>query len=747
MLEHPTFQPHLHYEIVPNEGVFLLSDHQQTLLQGRLYELVAPCLDGRPVEQVCVQLRGQASRAEVYYTLKRLEQRGCLCEAVDGTQTAETAHWTLRGIDPALAAERLATTPVALHGLAVDTDPLAALLRSMHVELADDGPLVVVAADHYLRKELEDFNRRSLESGRPWLLVKPVGTEIWIGPLFSPGVTGCWACLAERLRCNAPLLGYLDRLRHEGILAVSGRGQTPATLAAAWGLIAQAVAGHVATQGASPAMEGQIRSVDLLDWKIETHALVKQPRCPVCGDGQSAPEDPGRPVHLERRKKAYTEDGGHRSLSPQETLDRYGRHVSPICGAVSKLERSAPVGDGVMHVYFSGNNIARQPQSLGNLRTDLRNSTCGKGTNELQAKASALCEGLERYCAIFRGDEPRRLARIADLKPAAIDPRNCMLYSEEQYARREENNSHCSIFHYIPVPFQPEVEIDWTPVWSLTCQEFRYLPTDFCYFNYPTRCQTRFCMSCSNGNAAGNCIEEAILQGFLELVERDAVGLWWYNRVQRPGVDLASFEEPYLARLAAYLQSRGRELWALDLTSDLGIPVYAALSRRLDGPEQRIMFGFGAHLDPRIAVLRAVTELNQMLVHILDMDENRGSDRLTDPETLHWLQTATLDNQPYLVPSDACPRAASDHGRLWTDDLRDDVLVCKAKVEQAGLEMLVLDHTRPEIGMPVAKVIVPGLRHFWPRFAPGRLYDVPVQLGWISEPRTEEQLNPVAMFL
>ena len=49
--------------------------------------------------------------------------------------------------------------------------------------------------------------------------------------------------------------------------------------------------------------------------------------------------------------------------------------------------------------------------------------------------------------------------------------------------------------------------------------------------------------------------------------------------------------------------------------------------------------------------------------------------------------------------------------------------------------------------MPVAKVIVPGLRHFWKRFAPGRLYDVPVALGWLSEPRPEADLNPVPMFL
>jgi ribosomal protein S12 methylthiotransferase accessory factor len=68
-------------------------------------------------------------------------------------------------------------------------------------------------------------------------------------------------------------------------------------------------------------------------------------------------------------------------------------------------------------------------------------------------------------------------------------------------------------------------------------------------------------------------------------------------------------------------------------------------------------------------------------------------------------------------------------------------------MEDKGLEVLVLDQTRPDIGLAVARVVVPGLRHFWARFAPGRLYDVPVELGWVARPLTEDELNPVAMFL
>jgi oxazoline/thiazoline synthase len=45
--------------------------------------------------------------------------------------------------------------------------------------------------------------------------------------------------------------------------------------------------------------------------------------------------------------------------------------------------------------------------------------------------------------------------------------------------------------------------------------------------------------------------------------------------------------------------------------------------------------------------------------------------------------------------------------------------------------------------VPVARVIVPGLRHFYRRFAPGRLYDVPVKLGWIDRSVRESDLNPL----
>jgi hypothetical protein len=97
----------------------------------------------------------------------------------------------------------------------------------------------------------------------------------------------------------------------------------------------------------------------------------------------------------------------------------------------------------------------------------------------------------------------------------------------------------------------------------------------------------------------------------------------------------------------------------------------------------------------------------------------------------------------YLTPSDAAavrPDPGSKFGRL---DAREQVTACVNIAKRAGLDFLVLDQTRPDIEVPVVRVTVPGLRHFYRRFAPGRLYDVPVKLGWRDRPLSEDELNPL----
>jgi len=451
---------------------------------------------------------------------------------------------------------------------------------------------------------------------------------------------------------------------------------------------------------------------------------------------------------LRSNPKRFVADGGHRTAAPDETLRRYEHHVSPLTGVVNQLSRVPADGNPLIHVYVSGQNMARRHDSYDALRRNLRSFSCGKGISDTQARVSAIGEAIERYSGVFRGDEPRLLARGRDLGERAVDPSLLLGFSERQYAGRGAWNSDgARRFNQVPAPYDPDAVIDWTPVWSLTRGEHRYLPTSCCYYSYPVDDERCFAFPDSNGSAAGNTVEEAVFQGLMEVFERDSVALWWYNRLRRPAVDLDSFADPYVQSLRAYHRQRRREMWVLDLTADMGVPAFVALSRRVDRDPQDIVFAPAAHLDPRIALLRSLTELNQMMGAMVE-DDRPGVYAYDDAMYIDWWKNATVESQPYLLPDPALPPTRlDDFPRLYGDDLLDDIERCRALVESRGMEMLVLDQTRPDVGMPVVKVFVVGMRHFWARSGPGRLYDVPVAMGWLDRPLTEDELNPIEVFV
>ena len=114
-----------------------------------------------------------------------------------------------------------------------------------------------------------------------------------------------------------------------------------------------------------------------------------------------------------------------------------------------------------------------------------------------------------------------------------IHPNDVQLFSDAQLRQPPEDPT--SHEHSVPAVFDPSAKIEWSPVWSLRDQRFRYLPTSVLYFFYSG---PGHLPSDTNGCAAGNTREEALVQGFLELVERDAYAIWWYNGMRRPAVNI-----------------------------------------------------------------------------------------------------------------------------------------------------------------------------------------------------------------
>ncbi len=180
-----------------------------------------------------------------------------------------------------------------------------------------------------------------------------------------------------------------------------------------------------------------------------------------------------------------------------------------------------------------------------------------------------------------------------------------------------------------------------------------------------------------------------------------------------------------------------RSLWVLDVTSDLGIPAVIAVAHWTEDSREYIEFAAGAHFDLRIAALRALTELNQFMA--IDRMRRRGADE-PDQEGNDALP---LRKHVYVRPHGKASARRAQFAKFTSLDRRDQVLACVKLVKRFGLDFLVLDQTRPDIEVPVVRVIVPGLRHFYRRFGPGRLYDVPLELGLRKRPVPEAELNPL----
>ncbi|MEO6083304.1 MAG: TOMM precursor leader peptide-binding protein [Umezawaea sp.] len=728
------FKRHLSAEVVPGDAVYVFSEEDTTALRGPHLDELVPLLDGtRDLALLRRDLPASAEPEHVAGLLTELAEAGLVAlrpaaESESDVDQSALAYWDSIGVAPATS------NRVTLTTIDVDPEPAVDALRSAGLSLVDtDADLSVVLCGDYLADGLSDVDKALRAEGRPWLLAKTVGARVWLGPVFTPDDGPCWHCLASRLWANRPAEAHVrDSLGLTGAVARPAVAFGPLT-AVALNLVALEAAKWLA--GQRHGGQRTLWTFDSRDLTGRRHEVRARPQCVSCGNTELVREQARQPVVLASRPKAHTSGGGHRSAAPQEVLDTYRHLISPLTGVVKDINQDRR-GPAFFNSFRSGPNTALGNRGAAHLRSALRSQNGGKGVTPLHAEVSALCEALERHSGHADGDEERVRGGFRSLGDRAIHPDTVQLFDQRQHQGRTRWNAEHSGFQYVCAPFDVDAEFDWTPVWSLTEQRHRLLPTALLYFTASPHEQLT---ADSNGNAAGSSLEDAVLQGMLEVVERDAVALWWYNRTRQPAVDLDAFDDGWIAESRRVHAELGREMWALDLTSDIGVPTVVALSRRTDQPRQDIMMGFGAHLDPAVAVRRALTELNQMMPSVLD---GRGWD---DADFRRWLERATVESQPYLLPDPALEPL--DRNDLSSPDLLDDVRTVQARLERAGLEVLVLDQTRPDIGLPVVKVIVPGLRGFWTRFAPGRLYDVPVRLGRLTAPTAFEDLNPMSMFL
>jgi oxazoline/thiazoline synthase len=730
----PQFAPNFTVYVLPPDVVCLYSEDRKFFLHGELYCALASAIakGGRSFRELIHELEPNFPSDKIEEALKRLMERRYIVAASSSSASPMAGYWASLGLPPGMAEQNLGNCRVRVQSIDVQGETeLSDALSELGVRIVKrSADLTITLVSDYLERRLGELNQQRVSEGSRWLLVQPSGAFPLVGPVFTPGEGACWTCLFDRMIRNREVKGFLDRGPARAVavspLARNTLGQGAIEFAALE--IAKAVASGFRTE-----LNDHIISHDLLGSTVVKHYVATRPQCPECG--RKKLRDPRRmpvPIELGTGAKLVMTSGGYRTVSSRATVARFRKHVSPLTGVVTRLERieaDLPLNTN----FYAAHNFSAPAQNVDELRAGLTGGSFGKGSTAEQAEASALMEAIERYSGIFQGDEIRTTRRFTDFAPGeAIRPNDVLLFSDAQYLPEQTGEEDSHETQMAPAPFDPSARIEWSPVWSLRDGRFKYIPTSLLYFFYSGPAAFH---ADSNGCAAGNTREEAIVQGFLELVERDAYAIWWYNRLRRAEVDLSHFNDSYVRDLQTQLAESGRKLWVLDVTSDLGVPTYVAILHWMQNGQENIEFGSGAHFDPRIAMLRTLTELNQFLSIGL-MGGGTG-----EKSSLDGVTPLRLEDHPFLTPSHTLqPGSGWSAGLL--DNTRQQVDACVEIARRAGLDFLVLDQTRPDVEVPVVRVIVPGLRHFYRRFGPGRLYDIPLKLGLLDRPLPESELTP-----
>jgi ribosomal protein S12 methylthiotransferase accessory factor len=367
-------------------------------------------------------------------------------------------------------------------------------------------------------------------------------------------------------------------------------------------------------------------------------------------------------------------DGTHRAAPLGETLAR-ARRVARRVGVTRLADVTGLDTLGIPVVSA----IRPDGRSLS--------TSQGKGATRDAAIASALMESIECWHA-ERVALPRVRGTWARLRArGAVDPRT------------------------LPRPrgrLDPDARWAWVPAWDLARGRRALVPVDAvtldCRFETPPALDVS-----SNGLASGNHLLEAIAHGLCEVIERDAEARWRRARGRRR-VDLATVDDPVARDLIDRCARAGAAAGVWDLTSDIGVPVYGcALVADPDQPAWRalgVYWGFGCHLDPSIALVRALTEAAQTRAtyvagsrdDFFPFDYARATDERLARAVWHDLH----DRRGPWLDLRRVPRRA-------TPTFEGDLEVLIGALDRAGARsVLVADLTREELGVPVVKVIVPG---------------------------------------
>ena len=397
--------------------------------------------------------------------------------------------------------------------------------------------------------------------------------------------------------------------------------------------------------------------------------------------------------------KGYTRDLD-KFITPGETVRRFKEKLKKI--NLDILEGTERIDNGRLDipVYFS--ICGQDAEEIIGTKKQM-----GKGGTPHQAEASAVMELAERFSFFSFKNNPGNflLEEYGNIKDRALPFESI---AQSVHDDSLELDRAREVFSRLP--------LKWTRGYNLTKDKELLIPFDWF-----------FTINEFNGTSAGNCQEEAILQGICEVVERHVSSVISLNRLKTPAIDLSSTVDPLVLELIKKYQKEGIKLYVSDFSLNTGIPSIGVLAydpSTFPGKSE-IVWTAGTTPNPQKALNRALTEVAQ-----LAGDFNTSANYVASglPKFKDLAEADFVMHPDKKIGISSLPD-------LSNDNIKVEVENCIEALSKMGMEVILVDITHPRLGIPAFYTIIPGA-HFRERAAG-------TSVGMFSAKLIAESGNPV----
>lgn len=385
--------------------------------------------------------------------------------------------------------------------------------------------------------------------------------------------------------------------------------------------------------------------------------------------------------------------GTHRIKDPQETIDENEKKLRTA--GITRITDITDL-DRIKIPVFSAIRPTAQEGSVS--------VYAGKGVTKEQAKASAMMEGFERYSAEKQEEDKERIIVSTyneiinnsnpDLnKENTLNPKDLLL--PKNFTTQNVENS----------------RLEWIESTDIITDETIYVPANAVFHPYiPSRDNIPSPIAIFKGNtnglASGNIIEESVLHGIFEVVERDAWSIFELTKRNKKEINQDSIENDIINELLEKFNQENIKIKLMDITADLDITTVAASSDDMLLKDPALLtLGVGTHLDPNVAVIRALTEVAQS--RATQIHGTREDTINADFMRKAGYENMKRMNKHYFMEENEKIDLADIEDKS-SNSIKKDIETSIEEVQKIGLDrILFTDLTRKEIDINVARVIIP----------------------------------------